>query len=181
MSTDSVCRHAPCTGHAQLFLKRDIDVRCGYSTRHLAPSASRAKRSLKIAPSITDDDHPVDFRFLEINPIFEEQTGLVDAEGRTARELVPDLDVFWFDVYGEVALSGKPARFEHHDRDRASNEYLNAASCSSPTISTSPSPSPRCSSSRVTRPSSLPLRLPPGSTDVSFPPLARRIRSRYVG
>lgn len=61
-----------------------------------------------------DDDNPVDYRFLESNPTFEEQTGLVDAVGKTARELVPDLDEFWFETYGRVALTGESERFEHH-------------------------------------------------------------------
>ena len=58
-----------------------------------------------------DDGHPVDYRFLETNATFERQTGLVDAVGRTARELVPKLERHWFDTYGEVALTGEPRRF----------------------------------------------------------------------
>jgi len=56
---------------------------------------------------------PVDYRFLEMNPMFEQHTGLVDAVGRTAREMLPGLDAFWFDTYGRVALTGEPARFEN--------------------------------------------------------------------
>ncbi|WP_306392370.1 hybrid sensor histidine kinase/response regulator [Telluria beijingensis] len=56
---------------------------------------------------------PVDYRFLEMNPMFERHTGLVDAVGRTAREMLPDLDDFWFETYGRVALTGEPARFEN--------------------------------------------------------------------
>jgi len=54
---------------------------------------------------------PVDYRFLEVNPSFERQTGLVDAVGKTARQLVPDLEERWFDVYGKVALTGEAVRF----------------------------------------------------------------------
>src|SRR5688572_28125849 len=43
--------------------------------------------------------------------MFEQQTGLHNAAGRTALELVPDLEKFWFDVYGRVALTGEPTRF----------------------------------------------------------------------
>ncbi|MBD8532043.1 MULTISPECIES: PAS domain-containing protein [unclassified Massilia] len=59
------------------------------------------------------DDVPVDYRFEEMNAMFERQTGLVDATGKTARELVPNLDRFWFDTYGRVALSGEAVRFEN--------------------------------------------------------------------
>ncbi len=56
-------------------------------------------------------NHPVDYRFLEINSAFEQHTGLHDALGRTARELVPDLDERWFETYGRVAQTGEPLRF----------------------------------------------------------------------
>lgn len=58
-----------------------------------------------------DADRPIDYRFLETNATFEQQTGLVDAVGRTARELVPNLEQHWFDTYGRVALTGEPMRF----------------------------------------------------------------------
>ncbi|HEX6011657.1 MAG TPA: PAS domain-containing protein, partial [Geminicoccaceae bacterium] len=58
-------------------------------------------------------ERPIDYRFIEINPAFEGQTGLVDAVGKTARELVPGLERHWFDIYGRVALTGEPARFEN--------------------------------------------------------------------
>jgi len=60
-----------------------------------------------------DSDHAIDYRFVEVNSQFESQTGLLDVVGRTAGELVPDLERFWFDAYGKVALTGEPARFDH--------------------------------------------------------------------
>jgi PAS domain S-box-containing protein len=59
-------------------------------------------------------DRPIDYRFLEANSAFEEHTGLRNVVGKTALELVPDLDESWFRLYGEVALSGRAARFENH-------------------------------------------------------------------
>jgi signal transduction histidine kinase/ActR/RegA family two-component response regulator len=59
-----------------------------------------------------DDDQPVDYRFLEVNPAFKEQTGLENAEGKRVRQLVPHHEEYWFDIYGKVALTGEPARFE---------------------------------------------------------------------
>jgi PAS domain S-box-containing protein len=56
---------------------------------------------------------PVDYRFLEMNEMFEQHTGLTDAVDKTARELVPTLDEFWFQTYGRVAQTGEPVRFEH--------------------------------------------------------------------
>jgi PAS domain S-box-containing protein len=57
------------------------------------------------------DGKPVDYRFLETNPAFEKQTGLVNAEGKTIQELVSNQDAHWFDIYGRVALTGEPVRF----------------------------------------------------------------------
>jgi two-component sensor histidine kinase len=54
----------------------------------------------------------VDYRFIEVNPAFAEQTGLVDAQGKWMRELAPDHEEHWFDLYGRVALIGEPIRFE---------------------------------------------------------------------
>ncbi len=59
-----------------------------------------------------EEGGPVDYRFLEVNPAFEQQTGLGRAVGRTIREMVPDHDRRWFEVYGRVALTGEPVRFE---------------------------------------------------------------------
>ena len=54
----------------------------------------------------------VDYRFLEVNAAFEQQTGLRDAVGRQMRELAPAHEEHWFRLYGEVALTGVPVRFE---------------------------------------------------------------------
>ena len=53
----------------------------------------------------------LDYRFLEMNAVFEQHTGLVGAVGKTARQMVPDLDQSWFDLYGKVARSGESVRF----------------------------------------------------------------------
>ncbi|VXC67561.1 ATP-binding protein [Massilia sp. 9I] len=58
-----------------------------------------------------EDGKPVDYRFLDINPAFEAQTGLVNARGKYVRELVPGLtDTHWAELYSSVALTGKPLR-----------------------------------------------------------------------
>ena len=55
---------------------------------------------------------PVDYRFLDVNPAFEKQTGLRGALGKTIGELVPAIEPLWADVYGRVARTGEPMRFE---------------------------------------------------------------------
>lgn len=56
---------------------------------------------------------PIDYRFLEVNGAFERQTGLKDVRGKLMRELVPTHEQHWFDVYGRIALTGEPLRFEN--------------------------------------------------------------------
>jgi PAS domain S-box-containing protein len=55
---------------------------------------------------------PVDYRFVEVNPAFERQTGLSAPTGRTASELAPRLEQYWFDTYGAVVRTGQSVRFE---------------------------------------------------------------------
>ena len=54
---------------------------------------------------------PIDYRFIEVNPAFERQTGLHEAEGRLMSDLVPGHEALWFETYGRVALTGEPVRF----------------------------------------------------------------------
>ena len=55
--------------------------------------------------------HPLDYLFVECNAVFTRQTGLQDAVGKTAKQLVPNLEEKWFLLYGNVAITGKPAHF----------------------------------------------------------------------
>ena len=57
---------------------------------------------------------PTDYRFLDVNPTFEKQSGLRGALGKTMRELAPAHEQHWFDTYGRVARTGEPQRFEAH-------------------------------------------------------------------
>lgn len=59
-----------------------------------------------------DNEKPLDYRFVELNAAFEEQTGVLDARGRTMREIEPELEDHWFATLGGIALSGEPARFQ---------------------------------------------------------------------
>ncbi|MBX8846762.1 PAS domain S-box protein [Sphingomonas melonis] len=59
------------------------------------------------------DDTPIDYRFLEANPAFEEQSG-VNLRGKWVTEFAPDLERFWFETYGHVASTGEPANFESY-------------------------------------------------------------------
>jgi PAS domain S-box-containing protein len=53
-----------------------------------------------------------DYRFLDVNRAFARQTGLSDSVGRRMRELAPGHEDHWYQIYGQVAQTGVPVRFE---------------------------------------------------------------------
>ena len=61
-----------------------------------------------------ENDLPIDYRFLEINSSFEKQTGFKNAQGKRMRELAPEHEEHWFKIFGQIALTGEPSRFENH-------------------------------------------------------------------
>jgi PAS domain S-box-containing protein len=60
------------------------------------------------------DGKPCDYRFMDVNPAFEKLTGLKrdDLLGRRILEVLPNLEAFWVERFGRVALTGEPAHFE---------------------------------------------------------------------
>ena len=60
---------------------------------------------------LDETGRPDDYRFLEVNPAFEKHVGILGAPGHTIRELVPDIERKWIEVYGAVALTGRSVRF----------------------------------------------------------------------
>ena len=68
-------------------------------------------------------EKPVDYRFLEVNPTFEKQTGLRDAVGKRVLELVPGIESHWFETFGKVALTGEPIRFVNEAKSMQSRWF----------------------------------------------------------
>jgi PAS domain S-box-containing protein len=60
-----------------------------------------------------ENENPIDYLFLEVNPAFEKQTGIQNARGRRMREIAPLHEEHWFEMYGKVALTGESVRFEN--------------------------------------------------------------------
>ncbi len=58
------------------------------------------------------EDRPTDYRFLEVNPAFQRQTGLSDVIGKTMHELQPGIEDYWFETYGRIARTHVAERFE---------------------------------------------------------------------
>ncbi len=62
-----------------------------------------------------DRGHPVDFVFLEVNSAFERLTGLKNVIGKKVAEVIPGTKESYpevFEIYGRVALTGMPEKFE---------------------------------------------------------------------
>jgi PAS domain S-box-containing protein len=62
---------------------------------------------------IFENGKPVDYRFVQVSPSFEKHTGLSNPVGKRMKELVPNHEDHWFEIYGQVALTGEAARFEN--------------------------------------------------------------------
>lgn len=66
---------------------------------------------------VDDNNHPIDFVYLEINDAFERLTGLKREAvvGKKVTEAIPgikELNPELFDIYGKVALTGEPTKFD---------------------------------------------------------------------
>lgn len=61
-----------------------------------------------------EDTKPINYRFLNVNPAFEKQTGHKDVVGKTVQEIVTQHEDYWNERYGGVALTGEPIRVEDH-------------------------------------------------------------------
>ena len=62
---------------------------------------------------------PADYRFLEVNPTFEKITGLRGnlIREKCVKELLPDSEDSWIDIYGKVASTGESVRFQYFSQE----------------------------------------------------------------
>ncbi len=67
-----------------------------------------------------ETNEPVDYRFLEMNPAFNDHTNIEavaglktkDIIGKTVLEVLPETEDYWIKEYGKVALTGNSIEFE---------------------------------------------------------------------
>jgi two-component system, cell cycle sensor histidine kinase and response regulator CckA len=65
------------------------------------------------------DGRPYDFVYLDVNESFEKLTGLTHVAGKKVTEVIPGIkesNPELFEIYGRVALTGNPERFETYIR-----------------------------------------------------------------
>jgi PAS domain S-box-containing protein len=66
---------------------------------------------------ITDaQGSPCDYRFIDVNPAFERLTGRQreDWIGKRVREVLPDIESYWIENFGNVALKGESVHFDNY-------------------------------------------------------------------
>ena len=66
---------------------------------------------------ITDEQGaPIDYEFININNAFERLTGLTQEEviGKTVKQVLPQTEAFWIEMFGRVALDGETCEFDHY-------------------------------------------------------------------
>lgn len=66
-----------------------------------------------------DSGNPIDYRFIDVNPAFENLTGLQASKiiGKTVLEVLPDTEDVWIKQYGRVALEGSSMVFEEYSKE----------------------------------------------------------------
>ncbi|MBN8559275.1 MAG: response regulator [Leptolyngbya sp. UWPOB_LEPTO1] len=80
--------------------------------RSLFTSIDEGFNLLEMIPD--ESGHAADFRIVETNPAWEQQTGLTDAIGKTLLEISPNFEQQWLDFYSDVVLSGRGRRIEYY-------------------------------------------------------------------
>lgn len=61
----------------------------------------------------------VDYRFLEVTNSYENLTGLKrkDIIGKTVLEVIPNVEQYWIDTFGNVAVTGKSTQYENYVKE----------------------------------------------------------------
>jgi len=64
---------------------------------------------------LDSDGNPIDYKFLNVNPAFENMCGKKASEmiGKTVMEIWPQTESYWIQLYGRVAITGEPISFEN--------------------------------------------------------------------
>jgi PAS domain S-box-containing protein len=72
-----------------------------------------------------ENDKIVDLRWLEVNPAYEKQTGLVNVLGKLHSEIIPDTENYWLEVFDRVSKTGEAVHFEnwHEPTERWYNTF----------------------------------------------------------
>lgn len=103
-----------------VFLSNEIVVQIKGNSmvaRQYEELIAQMQQGLAIHEIICDQfGKPVDYRFLSVNDSFEKLTGLKrkDIIGKRVMDVLPNTEQYWIQVYGQVALTGKPYHYTNY-------------------------------------------------------------------
>lgn len=68
---------------------------------------------------LDDAGHPVDYEFLDVNPVFAKRLGMraEDIINRRALDLFPGTEKSWIEAFGRVALTGESVQFTNYSAE----------------------------------------------------------------
>ncbi len=117
-------------------LRKQMQAKLEEYSRHLEDLVEKRTLSLKVSEEryrllfdsidegfcliemvFDSNGKPVDYRFLEVNGAFERQTGMHEAKGKLMSSFAPNHEAYWFETYGNVALSAQPVRFQNEAKE----------------------------------------------------------------
>jgi PAS domain S-box-containing protein len=99
--------------------RKQIEKSLRESEKRYRSLISKMGNSFALNEIIFDKDRkPIDSRFLEVNPAFEEMTGLdkKDLLGKKVGDVFPGTEPFWVDKCGQIALNGRAVQFKNCSR-----------------------------------------------------------------
>lgn len=66
-----------------------------------------------------ENNKPCDYKFLQVNPALEKIIGLpaLKVVGRTAKEILPDMEPYWIERYAHVVKTGKAAFYKNYNKE----------------------------------------------------------------
>lgn len=98
-------------------LDKWVEKNIGDRTFHML--FNNMKEAFALQEIITDENNkPIDYKYIEVNPAFEKETGLKKEYviNKKVLEILPDTDKYWIEKYGKVALEGETIEYIHFSK-----------------------------------------------------------------
>lgn len=102
--------------------RKDSEVKIGFYEDRLKLLYEAMSEGCALSEIITDDkNNTIDFRYISINNSFAKIIGSEseDIVGRTALEVMPDMNKEWIKAVGQVAMTGIPQKSNYFDKSRS--------------------------------------------------------------
>jgi PAS domain S-box-containing protein len=97
--------------------RKEMEKKLAESEKRYRQLTEHAASAIAVHEVLFENDQPVDFVILSVNPAFESHTGLkpAEVEGRKSSEVMSDVTITnLIKIFGEVVTTGKPLVFEYY-------------------------------------------------------------------